>query len=77
MFYLGNVLLRYVLIYNLEVSFLIFQLSHNLSTIKWLIKNCFFPYSRYFLRTADPGADPGFFWGGGAVSVVLENRRSS
>ena len=42
MLYLGNVLLRYVLIYNLEVSFLIFQLSHTLSTIKWVIKNCFF-----------------------------------
>ena len=44
--------LRYVLMYNLEVSFLIFQLSHNLSTIKWVIKNCFFPYSRYFPRTS-------------------------
>ena len=38
MLYLGNVLLRYVLIYNLKVSSLIFQLSLNLFRIKWVMK---------------------------------------
>ena len=51
MLYLGNALLRYVLIYNLEVSFnfhLTFQQLNVIEMFTICSKNCFFPYSRLF-----------------------------
>ena len=57
MLYLGNVLLRYVLIYNLEVSFNFYLTFLQLTVIKMFTvqyKNCFFfPYSQLFFRAPD------------------------
>ena len=53
--YLGYVLLRYVLIYNLEVSFNFHVTFLQLNQIKSSLcsKNCFLPYSRLFSRAPD------------------------
>ena len=53
MLYLGNALLRYILIYNLEVSFnfhLTFLQSNVIKMFTTQKKNCFFPAPGYSLR---------------------------
>ena len=56
MLYLGNALLRYILIYNLEVSFnfhLTFLQSNVIKMFTTQKNNCFFPALGYFLRAPD------------------------
>ena len=55
MLYLGYLLLRYVLIYNLEVSFNFHLTFLQLNVIKYSLcnKNCFYLTLGYFLRTPD------------------------
>ena len=50
--YLGNVLLRYVVICNLEVSFNFYLAFLQLNVIKMFTvqQKLFFPYSRLFSR---------------------------
>ena len=56
MLYLGNAFLRYILIYNLEVSFnfhLTFLQSNVIKMFTTQKNNCFFPALGYFLRAPD------------------------
>ena len=59
MIYLGCVLFRYVLIYNLEVSFNFHLTFEDISTIKCdenvhcAVKSVFYPTLSYFLRAPD------------------------
>ena len=56
MLYLGYVLLRYVLIYNLEVSFnfhLTFLQLNVIKNVHCAVKTVFYPTLGYFLRTPD------------------------
>ena len=57
MLYLGYLLLRYVLIYNLEVSFNFHLTFLQLDVIRYVdhcaVKTVFHPTIGYFLRTSD------------------------